>query len=147
VKPVDISIPDTARVLFNSLYRTTDPLWLRQDLLAVKLQNGIVIDVSWHPARDPSGSYTVTAFQDTWDKPICEAETTDIDTVVRIVETWAWLYTYPVRQVSSAPIGKGTNFTTATFTEWANVPTSSTQVQMSGFISAGSTRALVVPNA
>ena len=138
VKPVDVGIPGTARILFNSLYRTTDPLWLRPDLLAVKLHNGIVIDVSWYPARDPSGAYTVIAFQGSWDQRLCEAETPDLDAVVRVVETWAWLYSYPARSVSSAPVGQGTDFFTASFTEWANIPVIPTLQLKSGFSSAGS---------
>lgn len=53
-------LPHGSEILFNALYPSKEPDHLVQDLLAVKLAGGEVIDVSWHPEHDPTGRFYVT---------------------------------------------------------------------------------------
>src|SRR5437764_1178466 len=49
-----------ARVVSSSLYDSSDPAVLTQDLLLVALPGETYIDVSWAPEHDPGGFYYVT---------------------------------------------------------------------------------------
>src|SRR5438552_5832543 len=89
MEPVKLELPADATVLFNSLYRSTDPAFLTQDVLAVQLADGSVIDVSWYPEYDPSGAYTITRYQGSWDNQIETVERRDIDQVIRDVQRLA----------------------------------------------------------
>jgi hypothetical protein len=90
MEPVKLNLPADARVLFNSLYRSSNPAFLTQDVLAVRLSDGSVIDVSWYPEYDPSGAYTITRYHGSWDNQI-EAlhQRRDIDQVIRDVQRLA----------------------------------------------------------
>jgi hypothetical protein len=89
MEPVNLTLPSGARVLFNSLYQSNDPDLLTQSILAVKLADGSVIDVSWFPEYDPAGAYTITWFQGSWDNQKEVIESPDIDRVVREVQRMA----------------------------------------------------------
>jgi hypothetical protein len=89
MEPVKLNLPADARVLFNSLYRSTDPAFLTQDVLAVRLADGSVIDVSWYPEHNPSGAYTITQYQGSWDNQTEVIERRDVDQVVRDVQRLA----------------------------------------------------------
>jgi hypothetical protein len=64
--PIPLNLPDSARLLFNSLFATRDPGLLEQGLVSIVLENGRHIDISWHPEHDPNGAYHLTVYGDTW---------------------------------------------------------------------------------
>jgi hypothetical protein len=100
--PVDVAVPLGAKILFNNLHRTKDPRYLTQDLLAIRLPAGRVLDVSWYPERDPSGAYTVTVFCGSWDQQEHEVETRSIDEVVSTVQSLSEDYCQPVVLIPAA---------------------------------------------
>ena len=72
MKTIDIDISNVpgARVESNLLVEDPGIHDLMPDLVLVRLPNGIVIDVSWEPLCDPSGSYTIVAVENRdWDHP------------------------------------------------------------------------------
>jgi hypothetical protein len=91
MEPIKLNLPADARVLFNSLYRSTGPAFLTQSVLAVRLADGSVIDVSWYPEYGPSGAYTITRYQGSWDNQKEVIETRDTDQVIREVQRLARL--------------------------------------------------------
>lgn len=64
--PIPLDLPDSARVLFNSLFATRDRSLLEQGLVSIVLDNGRHIDVSWHPEHDPNGRYHLTVYGESW---------------------------------------------------------------------------------
>ncbi len=60
----DFEIRQGGRVVSSSLYDSSAPAYLTQDLLLVALPGEIFIDVSWAPEHDPGGCYYVTVFRD-----------------------------------------------------------------------------------
>ncbi len=59
----NLSSAPGAKLVVNSLYDSTEPGFLTQDLLLVELPSHAHIDVSWIPEHDPSGAYYVTVFR------------------------------------------------------------------------------------
>lgn len=52
-----------ARVVYSSLYDSTDPAMLTQDLLMVSLAGDTFVDVTWAPEHDPDGCFYVTVLR------------------------------------------------------------------------------------
>ena len=92
--PVRISVPD-AQVTWNTLYRTSDPRYLTQDLLLVELWNGMFIDVSWFPEHDPQGAYHITLCQDNWESQLLAWETKSLTDLVLLVQRIVQNYSLP----------------------------------------------------
>ena len=87
--PIKPWVPEGAKV-YSFLYRTTDPEYLTQDVLAVSLPSGFYIDVGWFPEHDPEGCYVIRVFYQYWDdQKIPPIEVKTVDDVVREVEILA----------------------------------------------------------
>jgi len=92
MEPATINLPLCATVLFNHLYRTTDPLFLNADLLAISLPKNRVIDVSWYPENTQPGAYTITVYRGDWENQERSVQVADIDAAIETVERLAELY-------------------------------------------------------
>jgi len=87
--PMKPRVPEGARV-YSFLYRTADPEYLTQDVLAVSLPNGFYIDVGWFPEHDPGGSYVIRVFYQYWDaQQILPIQVKTVDEVIQVVESLA----------------------------------------------------------
>jgi hypothetical protein len=86
---VELKLPRGADILFNNLYRDPTPLYMRDELLAIRLPGGRVIDVDWHPDFDPQGSYIVSVFSNDDEKAEYEYESSNIEDVIETVEAKA----------------------------------------------------------
>jgi hypothetical protein len=102
MNPIELDLPDSARVLFNSLYETTNAQHLTQDLLAVLVPRNRVIDVGWEPEFDANGHYVVSVFE----RPLRQVEysrsTKSLEEVKALVEELALRYS-PVSPIASGP--------------------------------------------
>ena len=87
-----------AFVVVNSLYDSTDPRLLTQDLVLVELPNQTYIDVSRFPEHDPSGSYTVSVIRA--GKQIHEVEAASALEALMAVESLAIFFSQRVCNVS-----------------------------------------------
>jgi hypothetical protein len=87
-----------ASVVVNSLYDSTDPGFLTEDLMLVQLPGKTYIDVSWFPEHDPAGAYIVTVFRD--HRTIREVEVTTARAAIEAVENLAIEFGRPVGKVS-----------------------------------------------
>jgi hypothetical protein len=90
MKPVDLNLPDGCE-LYNKLYRTSNPDYLVQDILVVRLLNGFVIDVGWFPEHDPNGNYVIVV-ADGKDDELREIRAKSADEVRQYVEFLAARY-------------------------------------------------------
>ncbi|HUT12634.1 MAG TPA: hypothetical protein VMY42_19215 [Thermoguttaceae bacterium] len=89
MRRVNPSLPEDAKV-YNFLYPTSDPEYLVQDLLVVRLATGYCVDVGWWPEHDPEGCYEIRVFYEEWDNQQIEPiQTRDIGEVARNVEALA----------------------------------------------------------
>ncbi len=94
-------VPAGAKV-YSFLYRTTDPEYLTQDILAVTLPNGFYVDVGWFPEHDPTGRYVIRVFYQYWDAQyISPVEVATVDEVVLTVERLADQFNSDVVATSS----------------------------------------------
>jgi hypothetical protein len=85
--PVKPRVPEGARV-YSFLYRTTEPEYLTQDVLAVSLPSGFYIDVGWFPEHAPTGHYVIRVFYQYWnDQKINPIRVKTVDDVVQVVES------------------------------------------------------------
>lgn len=98
--PIRIELPRSAQLLFNALYPGKDPALLTQDLLAVKLGGGQVIDVSWYPEHDPSGRFCVTIYKRDWRNVLNRIWTEDPLEAAEAVANLARHYSGPTGLVS-----------------------------------------------
>jgi hypothetical protein len=90
--PIKPRVPEGARV-YSVLYRTADPEYLTQDVLAVSLPTGFYIDVGWFPEHDPEGCYLIRVFYEYWDaQQILPVQVKTVDEVVQVVESLANLF-------------------------------------------------------
>jgi hypothetical protein len=85
LKPVELHV-ENSRVTWNTLYDTTDPRYLTQDLLLVELPSGMFIDVSWFPEHDAQGEYHITLCRDNWESQVNQWKTRSVSDVVSLVE-------------------------------------------------------------
>ncbi len=88
MSPVEISVPG-AEVLYNSLYEDQHPSFLIQDIAAIKLPDGTLIDVSWYPQFDPKGSYTITHYDAACESKLAEMTTRCVAEVVESIRLMA----------------------------------------------------------
>ena len=87
--PMKPRVPEGAKVC-SFLYRTADPEYLTQDVLAVSLPSGFYIDVGWFPEHDPKGCYVIRVFYQYWDaQQIPPIQVKTVDEVVQVVESLA----------------------------------------------------------
>lgn len=63
---ISLHLPKSSSIVFNSLYPSSDPKLLVQDILLVKLPNDVFIDVGWYPEHDPNGRYVIHVFKGDW---------------------------------------------------------------------------------
>lgn len=80
---VDIH-PQIACEVVGFLYSSDDPRDLGQDMLEVRLPNGIRINAGWYPEGSPAGCYRISV-GGAYELPPVERE--DIDEVAREIET------------------------------------------------------------
>jgi hypothetical protein len=99
LKPVDIAIAH-GRVTWNTLYYTSDPRHLTQDLLLVELPGGLFIDVSWFPEHDPRGAYHITLCRNDWECKVDAWVTRSISDVISLVQGIAQRYGEPLGNYS-----------------------------------------------
>jgi hypothetical protein len=86
MNPVSLNLPQGAEV-FNFLFRSTNPDYLVQDVLSVRLPNGICLDAGWFPEHDPNGQYHVRVYHEQREHdPLFEDATRDIDELTQFVE-------------------------------------------------------------
>lgn len=88
---IDLTLPPEA-VTIGELYDTMDRDFLTEDIVQVSLPNGIHVDVGWYPDLDPSGSFHVVVFRDTWENRLMESTTRDPQEVKRLVEEYVAQY-------------------------------------------------------
>jgi hypothetical protein len=89
MNPVKPQVPEGANV-YSSLYRTANPEYLTQDVLAVSLPSGFYIDVGWFPEHDPEGSYVIRVFYQYWDaQRILPVRVKTVDEVLQVVGSLA----------------------------------------------------------
>ena len=100
MNPIDLILPDGSAV-YNRLFRTTDPAYLTQDVLAVRLPNGRMIDAGWFPEHDPAGSYLIT-ISGREGSLINELPAPDADTVKKYVELLASVYSEEAINVAAS---------------------------------------------
>ncbi len=63
IKPYQFAMPVNCHVeVVGFLYEADDPADLGQDMIEVRLANGITIDAGWYPEGDRTGSYVVKAW-------------------------------------------------------------------------------------
>jgi hypothetical protein len=79
--PIPLELPDSAQLLFNSLFASGEPALLEQGLVAILLGNGRHIDVSWHPEHDQSGRYYLTVYGQTWSDKLFSATFATVEEV------------------------------------------------------------------
>ena len=64
---------------------------LTQDILELRLDNGVIIDVGWYPDHDPEGQYCTHVFRDKWENqlwgPVMSLRKEDVEDLVQ------WLIT------------------------------------------------------
>lgn len=92
MEPVKIRLPLAADLVFNYLFRTSDPSLLTADLLGIALPGEYFIDVSWYPEGNPKGRYIITLYRKSWDHREGEYQTHLLDEVVALVESLAKKY-------------------------------------------------------
>jgi hypothetical protein len=103
--PVEITLPAGAEI-YNYLMRSTDPAYLVQDILSVRLSNGNMIEVGWFPEHDPTGEYVIRAF-DKNDQHLLEMSSKIVDEVKWAVETYADLLSRDVFNLSASNSSTG----------------------------------------
>lgn len=86
--PIEISVPG-GEVLYNALDENPSPETLGQDIVAIRLQDGTFIDVSWYPQFDPNGAYTVAHISADWEHRLSELRTRQIAKVVEAIQLMA----------------------------------------------------------
>ena len=87
-------LPPGAREIYNSLYRTTNPECLTDDLYLAEMPGEIFIDVGWFPECDPTGAYEICVYQKTFENPLFGPwESRDLTEVLDQIETLAKWYT------------------------------------------------------
>lgn len=85
MKPIDLKL-DPAVVVKGAMYDSSDPRFLREDLLEIDLPSGLVIAVGWEPHCDPKGSYRIVLFRDFRTEVLEEFETKNLDDALRIIK-------------------------------------------------------------
>jgi hypothetical protein len=78
-------------VVYSSLYDSTDPAQLTQDLLLVSLPGDTYVDVSWSPEHDAEGHYYVTVLRQ--HSELITVPCRDPHRAIEIVEELAERYT------------------------------------------------------
>ncbi len=78
-------------VVYSSLYDSTDPALLTQDLLLVSLPGDTYVDVSWSPEHDAEGHYYVTVLRQ--ESELMTISCHDPRRAIEIVEELAVRYT------------------------------------------------------
>ena len=67
---------------------TDDLMLLREGMLHVGLEEeGVSIDVSWHPEHDLLGEYVVTAYSQSWEDQLGQMCTNDPEEIMTFIET------------------------------------------------------------
>lgn len=60
---------------------------LTQDLLELRLDDGVIIDVGWYPDHDPEGQYCICVFRDNWENqlwgPVMSSSKEDVEDLVQ----------------------------------------------------------------
>jgi hypothetical protein len=62
----------SATIVYDSLHENNAVAHLTQDVALVALPGDVFIDVGWHPERDPSGSYKISVYRETWQNQLME---------------------------------------------------------------------------
>jgi hypothetical protein len=100
--PIKPRVPEGARV-YSFLYRTTNPEYLMQDVLAVSLPSGFYIDVGWFPEHELTGNYVIRVFFQYWDQQrINPIRVKTVDDVIQAVEALAVRFSSPMITMSSS---------------------------------------------
>ena len=73
------------------LYDDPDPQGRGQDMVEIRLPNGIVIDAGWYPEGDPNGRYRI-AFHQGAERLRENVGTQDIDELARKIERYVGHY-------------------------------------------------------
>lgn len=83
IKQITFHVPDGyAAEVVGFLYESDDPADLGQDMIEIRLPNGIVINSGWYPEGDPKGCYRIAVRTDggllrppsMWDSAQCALE-------------------------------------------------------------------------
>lgn len=100
--PVNLRLPPKSEV-YNFLYRSTDPAYRTQDVLTVRLANGIYIDVGWYPEHDPNGAYELQIFVESPNHLLGQPLLIkDIDQLIQTVEYLSAHYSRTIAAASSS---------------------------------------------
>ncbi len=95
-------VPDGSKV-YSFLYRTTDPEYLTQDVLAISLPSGFYIDVGWFPEHDLKGEYVIRVFFRQWEnEQIAPIRVRTVDDLVPAVELLAERFNAAVVSTSNS---------------------------------------------
>lgn len=87
--PLKLDLPADSQFT-NRLYASKDAGYLLQDLVVVRLPNGVIIDAGWYPEHDPEGEYVIRVYSPNWSEQIGPLVTTNRPLEVReIVEDLA----------------------------------------------------------
>jgi hypothetical protein len=70
--PINIPINIPGCQITGTLYDQYLPEDLDQDILQVRLPNGLTIDVGWYPEGDPNGAFKVVVYQRYWRNQLCD---------------------------------------------------------------------------
>jgi hypothetical protein len=62
------------------LFRSHEHIeFLKEDMLQIRYQNGVLIDVSWRPSFSPNGSFFIAAVKNSdWSNPIFQVKVKDV---------------------------------------------------------------------
>lgn len=118
MNPVDIVVPG-GEVLYNSLYEDQPPETLAQDIVAIRLQDGTFIDVSWHPQFDPNGAYTVAHISADWERHLSEMRTRQVAKVVETIHRMACGDFFQVDRPIAKANGIGNPHTPCVTRDWS----------------------------
>ena len=85
MKPIKLNLgPDVA--VRGAIYRSMNPVYLRETLLEIDTPSGETIAVGWSPHRDPAGAYRVNVFRDYWtDENREEYSTPHLDELLKML--------------------------------------------------------------
>lgn len=81
---VDIDPGETACEIGGFLYSCDEAKDLGQDMLEVRLPNGIRINAGWYPEGDPEGRYQISVWGA---RELAQAEYLDVDEAAREIES------------------------------------------------------------
>lgn len=89
---IELRLPAGA-IVRGELPPAMDLDYLAEDILQVELPNGVIVDLGWLPAWDPSGSFVVSVYRHNWQNQLRDQYfAQDIDDAAQALQRFAAEY-------------------------------------------------------